>query len=452
MEPLEGNMAGASEPDTVSTKQQRIAELAKQAPHMGLTSLAHHIDLKWLHEAYLRTRLDGAAGVDGQTNLDFNKHLGDNLRALLEQAKSGTYRAPPVRRVYISKGTGGETRPIGIPTYADKIMQRAVVMALEPIYEQDFLDCSYGFRSGRSAHQALQALWKQTMAMGGGWIVEVDIQKFFDTLDKAQLREFLQRRVRDGVLLRLIGKWLNAGVLEEGTLTKPEAGTPQGGVISPLLANIYLHYVLDIWFKEEVQPRLRGRAFLIRYADDFVMGFACEEDARRVLEVLPKRFGKFGLTLHPDKTRLVPFPKPSLQDQEWQSRPGTFDLLGFTHFWGLSRRGFWVVKQRTARSRFSRALTRIAAWCRRNLHQPLTEQCRRLGQKLRGHFAYYGITGNMEALQRFHREVTRTWYKWLARRQRRGYLAWEAFNGILQRHPLPKATVVHSVYRTAANP
>jgi RNA-directed DNA polymerase len=290
------------------------------------------------------------------------------------------------------------------------------------------------------------------MAMGGGWIVEVDIQKFFDTLDKAQLREFLQRRVRDGVLLRLIGKWLNAGVLEEGTLTKPEAGTPQGGVISPLLANIYLHYVLDIWFKEEVQPRLRGRAFLIRYADDFVMGFACEEDARRVMEVLPKRFGKFGLTLHPDKTRLVPFQKPSLQDQERKSRPGTFDLLGFTHFWGLSRRGFWVVKQRTACSRFSRALRRIADWCRKNLHLPLAEQCRKLGQKLRGHFAYYGVTGNIDALRRFHKVVLRTWYKWLARRQRKGYLAWEAFNSILQRHPLPTATVVHSVYRTAASP
>ena len=445
-------MVGASEPDTVSTKQQRIAELAKQSPHMGLTSLAHHIDLKWLHAAYLRTRPDGATGVDGQTNLDFNKHLGDNLRALLEQAKSGTYRAPPVRRVHIPKGTGAETRPIGIPTYTDKILQRAVVMALEPIYEQDFLDCSYGFRPGRSAHQALQSLWEQTMAMGGGWIVEVDIQKFFDTLDQAQLREFLQRRVRDGVLLRLIGKWLHAGVLEEGTLTKPEAGTPQGGVISPLLANIYLHYVLDVWFKEEVQPRLRGRAFLIRYADDFVMGFACEEDARRVMEVLPKRFGKFGLTLHPEKTRLVPFQKPSSQDQKPQSQPGTFDLLGFTHFWGLSRRGFWVVKRRTARSRFSRALTRIADWCRRNFHEPLAEQSRKLGQKLRGHFAYYGITGNMEALTRFHREVTCIWRKWLSRRHRQGYLAWPAFLGLLQRHPLPKATVVHSVYRHAANP
>jgi len=452
MEPLEGNMAGASDPDPVFTKQQRIAELAKQMPHKGLTSLAHHIDVRWLHEAYLRTRPNGAVGVDGQTIADFNRHIGNNFRTLLEQAKSGTYQAPPVLRAYIPKGTGSETRPIGIPTFADKVLQRAVVMVLEPIYEQEFLDGSYGFRPGRSAHQALQTLWQKTMAMGGGWIVEVDIQKFFDTLDKARLREFLQRRVRDGVLLRLIGKWLNAGVLEEGTLTTPEVGTPQGGVISPLLANIYLHYVLDVWFQEEVQPRLRGRAFLIRYADDFVMGFACEEDARRVLEVLPKRFGKFGLTLHPDKTRLVPFLKPSTQDQDRKSRPGTFDLLGFTHCWGLSRRGFWVIKQRTARSRFSRALTRIAAWCRKNLHQPLAEQCRKLGQKLRGHFAYYGITGNREALQRFHRAVTCTWYKWLARRQRKGYLAWAAFNGILQRHPLPQATVVHSVYRTAASP
>jgi group II intron reverse transcriptase/maturase len=450
MEPLEGNMAGASEPDTVSTKQQRIAELAKQLPHKGLTSLAHHIDVRWLHEAYLRTRPNGAVGVDGQTIADFNRRSGDNFRTLLEQAKSGTYQAPPVLRAYIPKGTGSETRPIGIPTFADKVLQRAVVMVLEPIYEQEFLDCSYGFRPGRSAHQALQALWQKTMAMGGGWIVEVDIQKFFDTLDKAQLREFLQRRVHDGVLLRLIGKWLNAGVLEEGTLTTPEAGTPQGGVISPLLANIYLHYVLDVWFQEEVQPRLRGRAFLIRYADDFVMGFACEEDARRVLEVLPKRFGKFGLTLHPDKTCLVPFVKPSGSDQERHARPGTFDLLGFTHFWGLSRRGHWVVKQRTARSRFSRALGKIADWCRKHLHEPLAEQCRRLGQKLRGHFAYYGVTGNMEALQRFRWSVTCLWHKWLARRQRQGYLTWAAFRGILQRHPLPKATVVHSVYRAAA--
>jgi RNA-directed DNA polymerase len=447
-------MAEASNSDTVFTKQQRIAELAKQAPHMGFTSLAYHIDVRWLHEAYLRTRPDGAVGVDGQTIQDFNKDLGSNLRTLLDQAKSGTYRAPPVRRVYIPKGTGKETRPIGIPTFADKVLQRAVVMCLEPVYEQDFLDCSYGFRPRRSAHQALQSLWQQLMKMGGGWVVEVDIRKFFDTLDHAHLRELLRRRVRDGVLLRLIGKWLNAGVLEEGVRTTPDAGTPQGGVISPLLANVYLHYVLDVWFEQEVKPRLRGHAFLVRYADDFVIGFACEEDARRVLEVLPKRFGKYGLTLHPDKTRLVPFRPPPKNPPEGTmvpSQPGTFDLLGFTHYWGLSRRGTDVVKRKTARSRFTRALKRIAEWCRSHLHRPLAEQCRILGQKLRGHCAYYGITGNCEALQRFRLMVTRVWHTWLTRR-RRGRFSWDVFQAVLRRLPLPKATVVHSVSRCAASP
>ena len=304
-------MAGASEPDPVSTKRQRIAELAKQSPRMGFTSLNHHLDLIWLVEAYNRTRKDGAPGVDGQTAEDYGRCLLDNLESLLDRAKSGTYWAPPVRRVRIPKGTGTETRPLGIPTLEDKVLQRAVVLALEPIYEQDFLPCSYGFRPGRSAHQALQALWQQVMAPGGCWLVEVDIRKFFDTLDHAHLRTLLQQRVRDGVLLRLIDKWLQAGVLEGGELTYPEAGTPQGGVISPLLANVYLHYVLDEWFAQVVKPRLKGRAFLVRYADDFVMGFACEEDARRVLDVLPKRFGKYGLTIHPDKTRLLPFVRPA---------------------------------------------------------------------------------------------------------------------------------------------
>ena len=225
------------------------------------------------------TRKDGAAGVDGQTAEVYAEQLLDNLQSLLDRAKSGTYQAPPVRRVHIPKGTEGDTRPIGIPTFEDKVLQRAVVMVLEAVYEQDFLDFSYGFRPGRSAHQALDAVWQRTMGTDGGWILEVDIRKFFDTLDHAHLRELLQRRVRDGVLLRLIGKWLNAGILEDRRLTHPEAGTPQGGVISPLLANIYLHYVLDVWFEEEVRPRLKGRAFLIRYADDFIMGFSCEEDA-----------------------------------------------------------------------------------------------------------------------------------------------------------------------------
>lgn len=314
MESLEGNMAGAQKPGNVSTLQQRIAERAKQSPQVGFTSLAHLMDIDWMYTACARTRSDGAVGVDGQTAEAYSAgDLTARLAGLLDRAKSGTYQAPPVRRVHIPKGTGNETRPIGIPTYEDKVLQRAVVMVLETVYEQDFLDCSYGFRPGRSAHQALAAVWQQTMDMGGGWIVEVDIRKFFDTLDHAHLRELLRQRIHDGVLLRLIDKWLKAGVLEEGSLTFPEAGTPQGGVVSPLLANVYLHYVLDIWFEQDVKPRLKGRAFLIRYADDFVMGFACEEDARRVLEVLPKRFGKYGLALHPDKTQLVPFQRPPHQ-------------------------------------------------------------------------------------------------------------------------------------------
>jgi RNA-directed DNA polymerase len=268
-------MAGAQKPDPVSTKQQRIAELARQKPTLGFTSLNHHLDLSWLSEAYHRTRKDGAPGVDGQTDDDYAWGLWPKLTSLLSRAKSGTYFAPPVRRVHIPKGTGNETRPLGIPTLEDKVLQRAVVMALEPIYEQDFLNCSYGFRPGRSAHLALEALWQQTMALGGCWLLEVDIQKFFDTLDHAQLRSLLRRRVRDGVLLRLIDKWLKAGVLEDGNVSYPKAGTPQGGVISPLLANVYLHYVLDDWFEQVVKPRLKGRAFLVRYADDCAPGHVC---------------------------------------------------------------------------------------------------------------------------------------------------------------------------------
>ena len=274
----------------VSTKQQRIATLAKQSPDMAFTSLAYMMDLDWLFEAYQQTRNNGAAGIDGVTAADYEQDLEGNLQRLLERAKSGSYRAPPVRRVYIPKGTStDEVRPIGIPTLEDKILQRAVVMLLDPIYEQDFLDCSYGFRRQRSAHQALESLWKQTMDLEGGWILEVDIRKFFDHLDHKHLRELLQHRVNDGVLKKLINKWLKAGVMEDGNVSYPDSGSPQGGVISPLLSNVFLHYVLDVWFEEVVKPRLEGDAFLIRFADDFAIGFRFEADARRVMEVLPKR-------------------------------------------------------------------------------------------------------------------------------------------------------------------
>jgi RNA-directed DNA polymerase len=449
-------MAGASEPVDVSTKQQRIAELARRSPEMAFTSLGHFIDIDWLLEAYYRTRKDGAVGVDGQDGEDYAANLMGNLQSLLERAKSGTYHAPPVRRVHIPKaGSTTETRPLGIPTFEDKVLQRAVVMVLEAIYEQDFKDCSHGFRPGRSAHKAIESLWQQTMKMGGGWVVDVDIRKFFDTIDHGHLRELLKRRVRDGVLLRLIGKWLNAGVLEDGCVTHPEKGSPQGGVVSPILSNVFLHYVLDDWFEREVQPRMKGRTFLIRYADDFVMVFSCESDARRVMDVLPKRFEKYGLTIHPEKTRLVPFERPSDRpEQERTSKrtpPGSFDLLGFTHYWGRSRQGRWVVKRKTSTSRFRRSLQALAEWCRNNRHRPLDAQHRILSQKLRGHCAYYGITGNSSSLARFRSEATWLWQHWLSRRGRGSRMTWDRFARFLKRNPLPVPIAIHSVCRPVAN-
>jgi RNA-directed DNA polymerase len=440
-------------PQGVLPKQQRIAQLAKQSPQMGFTSLAYHMDLDWLFEAYRRTRKDGAAGVDGQTAADYERDLEGNFRDLLERAKSGRYHAPPVKRVHIPKaGSPGQTRPIGIPTLEDKILQRAVVMLLEPIYEQDFHPGSYGFRPGRSPHQALERLREQLMATHGGWVLEVDISKFFDTLDHAHLRQFVQRRLRDGVLLRLIGKWLNAGVMESGQVSYPESGSPQGGVISPLLANVFLHYVLDEWLGQEVQPRLRGRAYLIRYADDFVIGFTQEHDARRVMAVLPKRFERYGLKLHPDKTRLVRFERPPKQDDGSSGKPGSFDLLGFTHYWARSRKGNWVVKRKTSSKRLSRALRVINQWCREHRHRPLAEQQNALSRKIRGHCAYYGITGNATALARFRYWTVRLWRKWLSRRNRERTMIWERFESLLARYPLPPAIAVHSTYRPTANP
>ncbi|GAC1355179.1 MAG: group II intron reverse transcriptase/maturase [Polyangiales bacterium] len=438
-------MAETSGSGNVCTKLQRIAKLAKEMPGAPMTTLAHHIDVEWLHEAYRRTRKDGAVGVDGQSAEQYAEQLEGNLRSLCERAKSGTYRAPPVRRVHIPKGDGTQTRPIGIPTFEDKVLQRAVAMVLEAVYEQDFLNCSFGFRPERSAHQALVALREATMKMGGGWVVEVDISKFFDTLDHALLMATLRQRIRDGVLLRLVSKWLHAGVLEAGETSRPDAGTPQGGVISPLLANVYLHEVLDTWFVREVQPRLHGRATLVRYADDFVIVLSDERDARRVMDVLPKRFGKYGLTLHPEKTKLVAFRRPSSggDDDDDDDGPGSFDLLGFNHHWRKSRKGNWVVYRKTAKRRLAAALRRVAEWCRANRHAHLVEQWKTLVAKLRGHYAYFGITGNARSLERFFEGVQNAWRKWLDRRSSNSHMTFEEMRRLLVRYPLPKPTIVH---------
>jgi group II intron reverse transcriptase/maturase len=435
------------ESEGVYTKQRRIAELARIHKQVSFTSLAYHMDLEWMYEAYRRTRKDGAVGVDEQSAEEYAQRLEENLRELLERAKSGLYKAPPVRRVYIPKGNSKtEKRPIGIPTFEDKVLQRAVVMLLEPLYEQDFLDCSYGFRRGRSAHGALQTLWGKLMRVGGGYLIDLDIRKFFDTMSHAHLRQILKARVCDGVLTRLIGKWLKAGVWERGNVAYPKEGSPQGGVISPMLSNIYLHEVLDKWFNEVVKPRMRGEAHLIRFADDAVVVFSEEQDAQRVLEVLPKRFGKYGLTVHPEKTKLVRLTRPEGPEGQDGKRRQTFNFLGFTHYWGLSRKGNWVVKCETERSRVGRALKAVRVWCKYNRHLPIREQRDVLKSKLRGHYNYFGLTGNFFALYEFYKQVVRTWRKWLNRRSRGNDMPWERFGLLLRRYPLPTPRVVHSVY------
>jgi group II intron reverse transcriptase/maturase len=424
------------------TKRQRIAELARMKPGAALFLLHNVIDLEWMHEAYELTRKDGATGIDGVTAADYEANLEANLDDLLGRIKSGCYKAPPVRRVYVPKADGSQ-RPLGIPTFEDKVAQRVVAMVLEAVYEQDFRACSYGFRPGRSAHAALRELYGVITRQGQYWVLDVDVRKYFDTIPHSQLRLFLDQRVTDGVIRRMIDKWLKAGVLEDGLLRLVTEGTPQGGVISPMLANIYLHYVLDGWFEDEVRPRLRGTCTLIRFADDFVMTFKNHCDAQRVLDVLSKRFERYGLTLHPDKTRFIDF-RP---ERPGGTQPGCkeppFDFLGFTHTWGKSQKGKNVVRQRTAKSRLARALVAVNDWCRNNRHRPLPDQHVRLSAKLRGHYAYYGITGNRQQLGRFFRQVTRTWRKWLARRSRSHRLPWGRFTALLERYPLPSARIVH---------
>ncbi len=319
------------------------------------TSLHHLIDGEWMREAYRRTRKDGATGIDGVTAADYEKDLEANLDDLQDRMKSGRYFAPPVRRHYIPKADGTK-RPLGIPTFEDKVAQRAILMLLEPIYEADFLPCSYGFRPKRSAHDALNVLRAGIIEQRQRWVIDADLKSYFDSISHTHLRSFLDLRIKDGVVRRMIDKWLKAGVLEEGTLHRPVAGTPQGGVISPTLSNIFLHHVLDKWFEDEVRPRLRGNCQLVRFADDFVVALEDRQSGKRLLDVLGKRLGRYGLTLHEAKTRYVDFRRRRPYGRHWMASATTFDFLGFTHVWGRSLRGKDVVRQITAKGRFARAL------------------------------------------------------------------------------------------------
>ena len=419
-------------------------ERAQHEPAGRFHALAQLIDRPALERAYRRQRSDAAVGVDGVTKEQYGQTLEANLQDLHARLKAQRYRHQPIRRVHIPK-TQGKTRPIGISAFEDKVVQDAVREVLEAIYEQDFLECSYGFRPGRSAHDAVRTLTRSVDQGEVRWIFEADIVSFFDSLDRTELKKMLEVRVADGSLLRLIGKCLHVGVLDGEAVLEPELGTTQGSVLSPLLGNVYLHYVLDRWFATEVKPRLRGKATLIRYCDDFIIGFEREDDARRVRAVLEKRLERFGLTLHPDKTRLLPCGRPP-QAQQRGKGPATFDFLGFTFYWARSRKGYWRMWCKTRRASLRRAKQAIYDWCRRHRHQPVEAQHAALGRRLRGHFNYFGVSGNFRSLRRLIEATKRAWYKWLCRRSHRKRLTWERFTELLRQRPLPHPRITVRIW------
>ena len=428
----------------MSTGLLRVVERARREPEGRFHSLAHLIDVPALERAFHRLRADAAVGVDGVSKEDYGQELEANLVELHGRMKAKRYRHQPLRRVHIPKGDG-RTRPIGISAVEDKIVQGAVREVLEAVYEQDFRECSYGFRPGRGAHDAIRALNRAVYQGKVGWILEADIESFFDSLDRTKLEEMLRIRVADGSLRRLVGKCVRVGVLDGEERTEPERGAPQGSGLSPLLGNLYLHYTLDVWFEREVKPRLGGEAVLVRYCDDFVIGFERREDAQRVVEVLGKRMERFGLRLHPEKTRLIAFERPEA-GQRGGKGPGTFEFLGFTMYWRRTRSGRWQMWCKTRSKGLRRFNRAVAEWCRRHRHLPVKVQHAALKRRLVGHFNYFGVNGNNRSLDRVVYATVRVWFKWLRRRSQRKRLTWERFNRLLKRFPLPRPRVAVRIW------
>jgi RNA-directed DNA polymerase len=426
---------------TVSTKLAQIAKQSKCNPAMVFTTLAHLIDEDFLTEAFYQLRKDAAAGIDKMTVEEYDGNLRERITHLHRRLVTREYRAQPARRVWIPKGDGGQ-RPLAILVLEDKIVQRAAAMILEAIYEPHFCEFSFGFRRQRSAHQALTYLRQQCLDLGINWIIDADIAKFFDNIDRAHLRTILQRRINDGTILRLIGMWLNAGVMEAGQVESSENGTPQGAPISPILANIFLHTVLDEWFQNDVRPRMKGNCFIARFADDFVAGFTLRTDAEQVFRVLPKRFERYGLRIHPEKSRMVQFSRPYWRQGKG---PGSFAFLGFTHYWAKTLGGGWTIKRKTLGKRLSRFLSGIAEWCKANRHDAVNEQHRILSAKLRGHYQYYGVRSNFKMMEVAHEHTQRVWKRWLARRNSKDRMSWADFEAkVLKIFELPKPRIIHA--------
>ena len=428
----------------MSTKLSRLSELARKDRALQFSSIAHFLTVEALEQAFRRLRKDAGAGVDGVTYREYAVDAPLRLARLHDRVKSKQYRVQPLRRVYIPKEDGRE-RPISIPSLEDKIVQKATVTLLNAIYEPDFLECSYAFRPGRSQHEALDAVGRVICRGRVGYVLAVDISGYFDAIVRNQLVELIEKRVTDGSILRLIGKWIHVGIVDDGRLLYTETGTGQGQVISPLLANIYLHYVLDEWFEREVKPRLRGAAHEVRFADDALLCFQYREDAERVLRVLPKRLGKYGLSLNPDKTRLIAFGRSAWQraQRPGEGKPETFDFLGLTHVCATSRRGRFTVHVRTMRKRFGRGVKAVSEWCQRHRHDPVPAQCAALNAKLRGHYQYYGRPTNYRRLWQFYRSVRRLWRFWLSRRTRGAPMPWPRYAQLLGRHPLLRPWITH---------
>jgi RNA-directed DNA polymerase len=454
VEPMEGrteaegksttrNALPAQDGEGALTYLSWIGKRAKEKPEEQFTNLLSHVKAPLLEEAYRRLQKRAATGIDGVTWEEYGRGLQARLRDLQDRVHRGSYHPQPVRRVHIPKGDGG-TRPIGIPALEDKVVQQAARMVLEPIYEAMFVGFSYGFRPGRSPHDALDAL-AEVIARKVSWVLDADIRSFFDTIDHGWMQKFLEHRIGDRRMVRLLMKWMHAGVMEEGELHAVEAGTPQGGIISPLLANIYLHYVIDLWVCQWRKKEAHGEVYIVRYADDLVMGFQKEQDARAMSKAMAERLAKFGLELHPDKTRVVRFGRFAREGAErhGEGKPATFDFLGFTHIAGVNRRGGFLLQRRTSRKKRRQKQAAVKEECRRRRHWRVREQYEWLCSVVRGHCQYYGVPTNIRALQSFRRKVTEIWHRSLQRRSQRGRWTRAKQRAFEERFSLPSPRIVH---------